>query len=529
MIALAFFARTQFLPSRASFRSPFSQRARTAALLLACPHRSGAPGSLRDHLTLFCFYVTLLVAALSPGAVGTASAQAERVRQRGLRSIASTALPAGVGTRRASSHSGWGSSRSSSAPPGCSRCLSAVGGERRHAFACVRIPVGADHPGVVSSLRLDVGTFVIDRFLFYLAPVLLLGFVCALLDERRPRWSLSSRPAAVSVGFATPPAGRLSLVRALPAQHRQPDCDALQADCQPGWRDDRSGGDSHRSRDARARRGSSLLLARVVHPRRPHARLRRAASRQLPGGYRLHVPQAVREARPLGAAAYPERERRPRLGGPGLWGPGPASPRSPTRRTRASSSPSSRGAISSSGTSRSGTPPTIQPPTSTTMQSSGSRIPRSPSIRRRGTRAIHGRRTSYKSVTETRFRIAGNVQVQGQTMMLIDADRPWRTSWLTYGLYDDGWTKSGAAVMIRVFAYFRAEARGHEDAHLPDPGAVGCRPSQVLDRHESRRSERRRDERGHDLRERQHLRPAARLHPGSLPGRRHLIDPRRPA
>ena len=58
-----------------------------------------------------------------------------------------------------------------------------------------------------------------------------------------------------------------------------------------------------------------------------------------------------------------------------------------------------------------------------------------------------------QSVTETRFRIAGNVQVQGQTMMLIDADQPWRTSWLSYGLYDDGWTRPAGEVRIRVFPF----------------------------------------------------------------------------
>jgi hypothetical protein len=48
-----------------------------------------------------------------------------------------------------------------------------------------------------------VGPFVLDRYLFYLAPVVLLGFVCALLDSNRPRWSLVVPTAIVSVGFAT--------------------------------------------------------------------------------------------------------------------------------------------------------------------------------------------------------------------------------------------------------------------------------------------------------------------------------------
>ena len=56
---------------------------------------------------------------------------------------------------------------------------------------------------VVSAWDLTIGTFVIDRYLFYLVPVVVLGFVCALLDERRPRWSLGVPAAAVAVGFAT--------------------------------------------------------------------------------------------------------------------------------------------------------------------------------------------------------------------------------------------------------------------------------------------------------------------------------------
>ena len=167
---------------------------------------------------------------------------------------------------------------------------------------------------VVSAWDLTIGTFVIDRYLFYLVPVVVLGFVCALLDERRPRWSLVVPAVAVAVRLCHPSAGGLPLVGEVPAEHRQPDRDALQADCRPRWREDRRGRDS-RCRDARARR--ALRASRPAGPpRHAHARLRRAAPRRLPGGHRLHVPQAVLEARPLGPAAHPERERRPRLGRP---------------------------------------------------------------------------------------------------------------------------------------------------------------------------------------------------------------------
>jgi hypothetical protein len=57
-----------------------------------------------------------------------------------------------------------------------------------------------------------------------------------------------------------------------------------------------------------------------------------------------------------------------------------------------------------------------------------------------------------QSVNETRFRISGNVIIQRPEAMLIQAASPWRTDWLTYGLYDDGWTKPGTPARVRVFA-----------------------------------------------------------------------------
>src|SRR5205823_2252535 len=44
--------------------------------------------------------------------------------------------------------------------------------------------------------------YVHDRYLLYLTPLVLIGFVCALLDARRPRWSLLAPAGVVSLGFA---------------------------------------------------------------------------------------------------------------------------------------------------------------------------------------------------------------------------------------------------------------------------------------------------------------------------------------
>jgi hypothetical protein len=53
---------------------------------------------------------------------------------------------------------------------------------------------------------------------------------------------------------------------------------------------------------------------------------------------------------------------------------------------------------------------------------------------------------------ESRFRISGPVRAQMADAMLIDAGQAWRTDWLSFGLYDDGWTQPGVVARVRVFA-----------------------------------------------------------------------------
>lgn len=70
-----------------------------------------------------------------------------------------------------------------------------------HAFACL----GAITIGVltleVAKFDRGIGSVIFDRYLFYLVPVVLIAFVCALLDRRGPRWSLLAPVLLVSVGF----------------------------------------------------------------------------------------------------------------------------------------------------------------------------------------------------------------------------------------------------------------------------------------------------------------------------------------
>jgi hypothetical protein len=62
--------------------------------------------------------------------------------------------------------------------------------------------------------------------------------------------------------------------------------------------------------------------------------------------------------------------------------------------------------------------------------------------------------TSYvlEAEQESRFRVSGKEIESAQGLELIRADRPWRTDWLSFGLYDDGWTRPGVTARVRVFA-----------------------------------------------------------------------------
>jgi hypothetical protein len=57
-----------------------------------------------------------------------------------------------------------------------------------------------------------------------------------------------------------------------------------------------------------------------------------------------------------------------------------------------------------------------------------------------------------QSDRETRFRIAGTPRAQYRGVVVIDARKPWHADWMTFGLYDDGWTKPGVVARIRIFA-----------------------------------------------------------------------------
>jgi hypothetical protein len=60
-------------------------------------------------------------------------------------------------------------------------------------------------------------------------------------------------------------------------------------------------------------------------------------------------------------------------------------------------------------------------------------------------------RYAAQSDKETRFRISGTAVSDTRGAIVTDAEQPWRTDWLTFGLTDDGWSRPNVPVTIRVF------------------------------------------------------------------------------
>jgi hypothetical protein len=59
---------------------------------------------------------------------------------------------------------------------------------------------------------------------------------------------------------------------------------------------------------------------------------------------------------------------------------------------------------------------------------------------------------AVQAIAETRFRLAGKVLEENRGNALIKTERPWRTGWLAFDLYRDGWTIPKVAGTIRVFS-----------------------------------------------------------------------------
>jgi hypothetical protein len=317
------------------------------------------------------------------------------------------------------------------------------------AFACIGAIAVLAITLEATSYDRPIGNFALDRYLFYLAPVIVLAFVCALLDLHRPRWSLAAPAAVVATGFAL---------------HLQPTFTwALGIYLNP---DTPISPLYHPiAKLAGGRGGAAALLAtaaivlaalfalaeKLVRPRLLTAVLLAALAVGLPAEtvftfHRLLDVNGTAQ-RPLTqspAADYDVADQT--LG----------------RNADVTAIPY---AVSSDffvterfwrdfefwnvSVQHDGYYPTTD-----TYSFLGIWLPPTELEFNQTTGAVNVSLSKYvvQSVTDSRFRISGTSPLQTPQILLIKALQPWRLDWLSFGLYDDGWTQPGVTARVRIFS-----------------------------------------------------------------------------
>jgi hypothetical protein len=316
------------------------------------------------------------------------------------------------------------------------------------AFACI----GAITVLVVTleatSYDRTVGTFALDRYLFYLAPVAVLAFVCALLDSRRPRWSLVAPAAVVATGFAL---------------HLQPTFTwAVGIYLNP---DTPIATMYHPiAKLAGGRGGAAALLAidtillaalfavavKLVEPRQLTTVLLALLLLGLPAEtvftfHRLLDIDGTSQ-RPLTqseAGVYNVVDQKLGTNADVTAIPYAVSSDFFVTERYWRDIEFWNVSVQHDGYYPAGDPYSFL----------GLWLPKTQLAFNTQTGAVNVSLSPYvvQSVTDSRFRISGTSPLQTPQVLLIKALQPWRLDWLSFGLYDDGWTRPGVTARIRIF------------------------------------------------------------------------------
>ncbi|HWB23694.1 MAG TPA: hypothetical protein VG652_12510 [Gaiellaceae bacterium] len=317
------------------------------------------------------------------------------------------------------------------------------------AFACL----GAITMVVVTleatSYDRTVGPFVLDRYLFYLVPIVLVAFVCALLDHERPRWSLAAPAAVVAAGFAL---------------HLQPTFTwALRIQLDP---DSPIATMYHPIAKLAGGRGGAaavlatgtilltvlfVIAAKHLKPRVLTAVLLALLAIGLPAEttfmfHRLLDTDGTSQ-RPLTqseAGVYNVIDQK--LGTSANVTAIPYVVSSDFFVTERYWRDFEFWNVS---VQHDGYYPAGDPYSFLGLWFPKTQLAFNP---RTGAANVTLSRYVVQSVTDTRFRISGPSPLQTPQIFLIDALQPWRTDWLSFGIYDDGWTRPGVTARIRIFS-----------------------------------------------------------------------------
>ena len=449
-VTIAFFARTQFslllavLPCAVVLYSLTGERAAGQGWM----RRSF--GAARDHVVLAGAYAVLLVGAagiiLGGHGLSRLSVYANESHPHLLTAATAGALTGhaadlafGVGILPFVVGSAWL----------LANVVRPAGSPALHAFACLAATTVVVLLGIVAAWDLTLGTFVLDRYLFYLTPLLVLGFLCALRDARRPLWSLALPAGVVCFGFATHLQQSFLWSAQFPLSFDSPIA-------QPYHFLESLGGGRHAL--------SAILIGATL----ALTALFVAATRLLPTApVTAALCTLLVVAAPLDTALTFEKL----FSMPGHSG-------RPLTHTETAPLEWLDQTVGS-GAHVTAVPYPVSSyfrfsqqfwrdlefwnksirydvhyPTPDVYDDAVVWFPNTALSFDPQTGAASRSWSPYvvQSLNETRFRISGNEQAVHSDVMLIDAQMPWRTDWLTFGLYDDGWMRPRTTARIRVFA-----------------------------------------------------------------------------
>ncbi len=324
-----------------------------------------------------------------------------------------------------------------------------AGSRELHAFACIgAITVVAIALEVtIFDLRFGV-RFVHDRYLFYVVPIVVLGFLCAVADRRPPRWSLVAPAALVALGFAVGELPRFTWEQFATVNSDAP----ISALYRPIVR---MSGSLTTARVA-------LVVATIVLTALfvlATVLLRRSQLTALAVAFLLvAVPSLTAymfvrvldvngwSGRPLTDTPQPSYDWVDRIVGEHAtvaMAPYPVSSDYFVNQRIWRDYEFWNKSVARD----------IQQPNKTfifTGDTFEKLYPRFNPVT--GVSSISPAPYVLQANQETRFRIAGEVKVLQPDVMLIDASEPWHLDWLTTGLYPDGWTKPRTTGRVRVFA-----------------------------------------------------------------------------
>jgi hypothetical protein len=318
-----------------------------------------------------------------------------------------------------------------------------------HAFACIGAITVVALVLEVTIFDLRFGErFVHDRYLFYLVPLVVLGFLCAIADLRPPRWSLVPPAGLVALGFAVGELPRFTWEQFTTVNSDAP----ISALYRPIAR---TAGSLASARIALviATVGLTALFALGVVLRRRRIVARVSVAFLLVVVPSLTAYMFVRvldepswSGRPLTQTPAPSYDWVDRTVGENAtvaMAPYPVSSAYFVNQRVWRDYEFWNKSITRD----------IQQPDKTflfTGETFGKLYPRFDAVT--GASDLSPAPYVLQANQETRFRIAGTVQVLQPDVMLIVARRPWRLDWRTSGLYPDGWTRPRTTGRVRVYA-----------------------------------------------------------------------------